>query len=46
MEGVDVRKREETQMVRLMAGLGQLGNGELQGMKLQLRPEWDNGEKL
>ena len=29
VEGVDVRKREETQMVRLIAGLGQLGNGEL-----------------
>ena len=33
-------------MVRLMAGLGQLGNGELQGIKLQLRPEWVDGEKL
>jgi hypothetical protein len=43
---VDVRKREEVQMVRLMAGLGQLGNGEMQGIKLQLRPEWVEGEKL
>ena len=33
-------------MVRLMAGLGQLQNGELQGIKLQLRPEWVAGEKL
>ena len=33
-------------MVRLMAGLEQLGNGELQDMKLPLRPEWDNREKL
>ena len=46
VEGVDVRKREEAQMVRLMAGLGQLGNGEMQGIKLQLRPEWVEGEKL
>ena len=46
VEGVDVRKREETQMVRLMAGLELLGNGELQDMKLPLRPEWDNREKL
>ena len=46
VEGVDVRKREEVQMVRLMAGLGQLGNGEMQGIKLQLRPEWVEGEKL
>jgi hypothetical protein len=46
VEGVDVRKREEIQMVRLMAGLGQLGNGEMQGIKLQLRPEWVDGEKL
>jgi hypothetical protein len=29
VEDVDVRKREEFQMVRLMAGLGQLGNGEM-----------------
>jgi hypothetical protein len=26
--------------------LGQLGNGEMQGIKLQLRPEWVEGEKL
>ena len=41
-----MRKREETQMVRLMVGLGQMGNGELQGIKLQLGPEWVDGEKL
>ena len=46
VEDVDVRKREEVQMARLMAGLGQLGNGEMQGVKLQLRPEWVGGEKL
>jgi hypothetical protein len=46
VEGVDVRKRGEVQMVRLMAGLGQLGNGEMQGIKLQLRPEWVEGKKL
>ena len=46
VEGVDVRKREEVQMVRLMAGLGQMGKGEMQGIKLQLRPEWVEGEKL
>jgi hypothetical protein len=34
VESVDVRKREETQMLRLMVGLGQLGNGEMQVIKL------------
>ena len=39
IEGVDVRKREELQMVRLMAKLGD-------GIKLMLRPEWVDGVKL
>ena len=39
VEGVDVRKREEMQMVRLMAKLGI-------GIKLMLRPEWVDGVKL
>ena len=36
MEGVDVRKREELQMVRLMAGLGH-------GIRLMRRPECVDG---
>ena len=43
VEGVDVRKREETQIMRLMAGLGHLG---FKGIRLPLRPEWVDGEKL
>ena len=39
VEGVDVRKREELQMVRTMAALGT-------GIRLVLRPEYVNGEKL
>jgi len=39
VEGVDVRKREEVQMVRLMAALGT-------GIKLMLKPGWVDGEKL
>ena len=33
-------------MVSLVAGLGQLENGELQGIMLQSRPAWVDGEKL
>ena len=39
VEGVDVRKREEMQMVRLMAKLGTR-------IRLMLRPEWVDGVKL
>ena len=39
VEGVDVRKREELQMVGLMAKLGD-------GIRLMLRPEWVDGVKL
>ena len=39
VEGADVRKREELQMVRLMAGLGT-------SIRLMLRPEWVDGVKL
>ena len=42
--GVDVRKREEMQMVRLMEALGQ--SDAMQGIKLMLRPEWVDGVKL
>ena len=45
LEGVDVRKREETQMIRLAAALGKLGP-EYAGMKLQLRQEWVDGVRL
>ena len=45
IEGTDVRKREETQMVRLAAALGKLGK-EYEGIRLQLRPEWQDGVKL
>ena len=37
--GVDVRKREEVQVVRLMEALGT-------SIKLMLRPEWVDGVKL
>ena len=43
--GVDVRKREETQVVRLARSLEKLGD-EYKGIKLQLRQEWVNGVKL
>ena len=39
VEGVDVRKREELQMMRLMAKLET-------GIKLMLRPEWMDEVKL
>ena len=39
MEGVDVRKREEVQVVRMMAALGT-------GIRLALRPEWVDGMRL
>ena len=39
MEGVDVRKREVMQMVRLMAALGT-------GIRLMLRSEWVDGVRL
>ena len=39
VEGVDVRKRQEMQMVRLMAKLGT-------GIKLMMRPKWVDGVKL
>ena len=43
--GVDVRKREETQVVRLARSLEKLGD-EYRGIKMQLRQEWVNGVKL
>ena len=45
VEGVDVRKREETQMLRLAATLEKLGP-EYAGIKLQLRQEWLDGVRL
>ena len=44
VEGVDVREREELQMVRLMAALRKEGWKE--GIRLMLRPEWVDGVKL
>ena len=46
VEGVDVRKREELQMGRLMAELGKEGGKEGISLRLMLRPEWVDGVKL
>ena len=44
VEGVHVRKREELQMVRLMAAVGKEEGTE--GIRMMLRPEWVDGVEL